>query len=146
MRPALRHIDLCSQEAVQLVIGTGLAESGLKYIKQINGVALGLFQMEPATERDILKNFLAFKPQMLKKVMELRLVGHIDGTNDLQSSPLYAAAMCRIHYFRVKGAIPKPGDIVAMAQYWKENYNTIKGAGTIDHFIRAAQPILHLGS
>jgi hypothetical protein len=45
---------LASLNAIQLLMGTAAQESHLgTYLKQINGPALGVFQMEPNTEIDI---------------------------------------------------------------------------------------------
>lgn len=50
VRPALVTIDLYSDAAENLVMGTAAQESHLDYVKQSgNGPALSLFQMEPAT-------------------------------------------------------------------------------------------------
>lgn len=48
----LTNVDpaLCSDAAVNLLLGTAAQESEFgKYIRQIRGPALGVFQMEPAT-------------------------------------------------------------------------------------------------
>jgi len=39
---------------------------------------------------------------------------------------------CRLHYWRVPRSIPKTLD--EQAAYWKNWYNTAKGAGTVEHF------------
>ncbi len=51
-------------------------------------------------------------------------------TNDLA----YAAAMCRVHYFRRPERLPAD-NISALATYWKNHYNTILGAGSSREFI-----------
>jgi len=45
----------------------------------------------------------------------------------------YSVAMCRIHYYRQPGAIPK--DIQGQAEYWKKYYNTPMGKGTADDYV-----------
>ena len=52
---------LVSQEAENLLMGTAAQESALgEYIRQLgNGPALGIFQMEPETFDDIVRNYLA---------------------------------------------------------------------------------------
>ena len=47
----------------------------------------------------------------------------------------YAAIMCRIHYRRIKAALPDGDDVWALAHYWKDRYNTHLGAGTVQEFV-----------
>jgi hypothetical protein len=47
----------------------------------------------------------------------------------------FAAAMCRIHYYRVPEALPEAGDISRQAEYWKAHYNTPLGAGTEQEYL-----------
>jgi hypothetical protein len=47
----------------------------------------------------------------------------------------YAAAMCRVRYLRAPGALPAANDINAMANYWKQNYNTPQGKGSPEEFL-----------
>ena len=57
----LDYLNLNSLSAVNLLLGTAAQESRLgEYIEQVNGPALGIFQMEPKTEIDIFRNFLTY--------------------------------------------------------------------------------------
>lgn len=57
IKPSLTHIGLWSPAAEQLVLATAMAESNLRYLQQINGPALGLYQIEPITHRDMASLF-----------------------------------------------------------------------------------------
>lgn len=144
VRPALQHIGLWSLAAEELVLGTGLQESRLRYIKQLGrGPALGLFQMEPATHDDIWFNYLRYQIELRNLVKGLAphthkfhptaeaLIGHLP----------YAAAMCRVHYRRVRAPLPAAGDIEGQAKYWKRYYNTELGKGTVEEYMRSAAPV-----
>lgn len=136
--PTLASIGLYSKSAERLLLATAVIESNLTYIKQVGGgPALGLFQMEPATERDIWDNYLKYKKDLAEKVESLRF--HIDG--ELVGNMYYAAAMCRVHYLRVKAPLPQPEDQAGMAKYWKKYYNTHLGAGTEKKFIERTKVI-----
>ena len=133
----LVELDLYSADACELLMLTAAQESHLgRYIMQVgNGPARGIFQMEPATEKDIWKNFLKFKPELAKKVGAL--VGEADWRAlQLTGNLLYQIAMARLHYYRRPEALPSRGDIVAMAQYWKDHYNTYLGKGSIAEAIK----------
>jgi hypothetical protein len=148
IRPALQHIEFHSKAAEQLVLGTALVESEGRYLQQLGGgPALGLWQMEPSTHEDIVDNYLAFRPELARKMDELRTTATItDGASELVGNLYYGAAMCRLQYRRAPGVLPYAGDVQRMAEYWKAYYNTVLGAGTIEkaipHFelaVRASQ-------
>jgi hypothetical protein len=126
--PALERVKLDSPAARELLLGTAIQESGLKYVHQIQGPALGLFQMEPATHDDIWENFLKYK--------SFDGLGIRRAPEMLMGDLWYAAMMCRIHYYRVKEPLPEPGDLEGMAAYWKVHYNTYQGAGKPHDYIR----------
>lgn len=133
VRPALKVIDLHSDAAEELVLGTALQESHLTYLKQLGtGPALGLFQMEPATHYDLWANYLKYNPELARKVAQL---AHYKEARSMITDLLYSAAMCRVHYRRVKAALPAAGDIEGQAAYWKKYYNTPLGAGTEAQYI-----------
>jgi len=137
VRPTLQHLRLWSPAAEDMVLGTAAQESGLgTYLHQVGGPALGIYQMEPATERDIWGNFLAFKEILSDQVSDLITdAGHEDKVNEMIGNLYYATAMCRIHYLRVPEAMPVHKDIKGYAAYWKKYYNTPLGKGTEDEFI-----------
>lgn len=119
--------------AVNLVTGTALVESRLTYLRQVpNGPALGVFQMEFATYTDIWKNFLAYRKPLAEVVKGLRVAGLTESEN-LIMNLAYAAAMCRVHYLRSSDPMPDADDALGMAKLWKKHYNTIHGAGKVEH-------------
>lgn len=136
--PTLASLDLYSKSAERLVLATALAESNLTYIKQVGGgPALGLFQIEPATEKDIWDNFLEYRKELSDKVNALRF--DLDG--EMIGNMYYGCAMCRIHYLRVPEALPKADDHAGMAKYWKKYYNTHLGAGTEKGFMNKTRVV-----
>jgi len=137
IRPALEEIGLYSKTAEDLVFGTACQESHCgTFLKQLgSGPALGIFQMEPATFTDLWENFLAFKPDLAAKMAPM-FHGSPPQAEEMIWNLRFAAAMCRVHYFRVPAALPEAGNIPALADYWKRHYNTPKGMGTVAEFIR----------
>ena len=133
--PTLRHMDMLSEHAVTLLMGTAAQESRLgHYIAQIQGPALGIFQMEPATEDDIWKNYIEYRPDIQ------RLIDYLapnDGLhNQLISNLSYATAMARLAYWRQNFDWPEDlMDIPAYGRIWKKFYNTPQGKGTVDEFV-----------
>lgn len=124
-----------SPEAEELLIGTAAHESQLgRYIVQVGGPALGVFQMEPATFQDLYRTFLAYNNKLMGRIhgvipMTGRTAYHM--VTDLR----YACVMARLKYYRVPEPLPAADDIQGQARYWKQHYNTPKGRGTVEQYV-----------
>lgn len=131
----LKCIGLYSKDACELVMGTFAQESNFKYVHQIGGgPALGYGQMEPATFNDIITNFLRYKPELIGKIM--KTCGVITLSPEmLKDNVKLMICMTRVHYLRVKEPLPSCRDVLAMADYYKQYYNTPAGKATIKQFI-----------
>lgn len=130
----LHGIGLFSSDARELLMGTCAQESALgKYRRQIGGgPALGIFQMEPATFHDIVKNYLNHKPELKAKVLEVSGLKELDDPEELVFNDRLAVCMARVHYLRVSEKIPS--DLNGWAEYYKKYYNTYKGRATTLEF------------
>lgn len=145
----LKAANLYSESATELLMLTAAVESNLgQYIKQKGkGPALGIFQMEPATEDDIWNNYLSYKSSLREIVHEFYLEFCFDEIKNLEYNLAYQILMARIHYLRVPSPLPEikyipmsmvitktltEESILSLANYWKVYYNTIKGKGTIE--------------
>ena len=104
-----------------------------KYIEQINGPALGIFQMEPATVTDTYSNFLKYKPLLLSIVEQFTVMHPYSeqaaNLNQRANLP-YQIVMARVYYMRFSEKIPPYVDVWALARYWKKYWNTPLGKGT----------------
>lgn len=146
----LLEIGFFSPSAVELVLGTIAVESrGGEYIKQIDGPALGIVQMEPATHRDIWKNYLKYNNSLAMRILvasglptPLNLDVYENEASLLLFNLKYAIAMCRVHYLRVPYALPDADDLQGLAHYWKTHYNTHLGAGTVQKFEEAYKELV----
>tara|TARA_R100000808_G_C2072013_1_gene99154 strand:- start:136 stop:582 length:447 start_codon:yes stop_codon:yes gene_type:complete len=137
IKETLDHMNLYSEDALEMIYKTGKAESGYRTLQQYGGgPALGFFQMEPATYRDIWENYVMYREKYRNKLYSL---GFDDSKMDycLMSNIGIQVAMCRLHYRRVPSALPKAGDLEGQAKYWKKYYNSHLGKGTIEHFMEA---------
>ena len=131
--PALTAIDLDSAAAEELLLGTALQESGLRYLVQLgNGPAKGFFQMETATHNDIWDNYLRYRSELSAHI---HVISSQQTAQEMVGNLLYAAAMCRVHYLRVSESLPKAGKHAEQAKYWKTHYNTTQGRGTEAEYI-----------
>ncbi|PYD63566.1 hypothetical protein [Gluconacetobacter entanii] len=131
--PTLDYIGLGGDSAVNLLTGTALVESGVVYLRQINGPARGLWQMEPFTHDDIWATFLsdARMTSLLGAVLDL-LSRWPSRVAQLPGNLPYACAMARLKYYRAPETLPAADDAAGQCRYWKTNYNTSLGAGVAD--------------
>lgn len=131
--PTLRRIELYSPEASDLLLGTALAESGLRKLVQTAGPALGLFQIEPRTFDSLRRNYLRYRPGLARKLKSL-LARAPTPRKQLVTNLVYATAMARVRYLPWPEAIPKT--TAGQAAYHLVAYNR-GGAATIGHYMGA---------
>jgi|APSaa5957512535_1039671.scaffolds.fasta_scaffold325278_1 hypothetical protein len=135
--PGLKQLDMHSDAAVELLVMTAAQESHMgHWLKQMQGPALGLYQMEPATHDDIWKNYLSRKKSLILILKDFMLPSSTPETQ-LLGNFAYATAMARLHYWRVSEPLPKASDPEGLAGYWKKHYNTSSGKGTVEECLRA---------
>lgn len=140
VRPTLLHINMHSEAAENLLIGTALVETNTEEIRQLGpGPALSFYQIEPATHDDIWENYLSHRPERAYKVRDL--ISHRFANAEIPASELignlpYATAIARVKYWRVPEPLPKADDVEGLAAYWKQHYNTEHGAGNPAKFVK----------
>lgn len=128
--PVLEQLDLTSHAAVSLVLGTAMHESHLSTVRQVNGPALGFWQMEPATHDDCWRNYLFFRRELAARIRWITGIMQ-PSAEDMARDNFYACAMARVRYRRVPAGMPG-NDPRALATYWKDYYNTKLGRGTVE--------------
>ncbi|NLZ40370.1 MAG: hypothetical protein GX886_03780 [Comamonadaceae bacterium] len=147
--PALRHIGMWSGAAENLLLGTAAVESRMgTYLRQVGGgPALGIWQVEPATHLDCWDNWLDYRPEIARLVLDLvpRIYRLPDDSpvpvdpQALASCPLYCCAIARIVYRRAPEPLPAPTDWAALEAYHKRRYNTVAGKTKLGEFIAACK-------
>lgn len=146
--PTLQQMgsSFASMAAINLVVGTALAESGGVYLRQVTntdvGPARGYWQMEPFTHDDCWSNWLRFPSQSRTATAIRAMIGNLPAEADLMMTNLaYACAMCRVKYFRAPAALPRFDDAEGLSQYHKQFYNSALGAAdpvaNVAHFREA---------
>lgn len=138
IQPTLNFLGFDGLAAQNLILGTAAQESHMgQYLTQVNGPALGIYQIEPATHDDLFNNFLAYHVSIKDKVMALACSSYASSnlSDQLVGNLYYATAIIRLIYWRTPAILPDANDIQGLANYWKQYYNTPLGAGTTDEFI-----------
>lgn len=136
--PCLTALGLNTPSAVNLMLGTMAQESQMgKYIAQ-KGIGLkggiGIYQMEARTYLDIWKRQI--EPSAALKAKIRLLLGYevMPPAERMASDLMLATLMTRLYYFAVRQSLPDKDDIMGLATYWKDFYNTRLGNGTIQEF------------
>ncbi len=141
IRPTLERLRLHSPAAEKLLLGTAIAEStvgGETFLRQMGtGPALGIYQIEPGTNADVWQHYLSFRPLLAGRVLCFS-AGAYAREEQLVWNLAYATAIARLVYRRAPEPLPAPGDVVAIAAYWKRHFNTRRGKGTVEGFITKA--------
>ena len=126
-----------------LLMATAAIESHCgHYVKQMEGPASGMWQMEPDTQVDIM-----IHSDTYHKLQDLALslegdkfaFEHDSPSENLSliASPMYACFMARCKYSMDKEPLPECTDKTAIYNYYKRIYNTEHGAATYEHFDNA---------
>lgn len=148
VQPALSRLGLNAKNREQLVLGTGNTESQYNALDQTTpgpGPAYGFWQMEKATHDDLWRNWINYQPSALRDAL-LEIAGCKVSPpiiTVLHWNLMYGAAMCALHYRRVRAPLPEVDDVEGMAAYWKQHYNTPAGKGTIAHALPYFRQAVH---
>jgi hypothetical protein len=143
LRPTLTRLQLGLPAAETLILGTGLVESELRYVDQIDkankpGPAFGLFQCEGLTHSSYWQDYLRYQPDL--KLQCIRLAtwfsGDFPDPREMSFNLAYSVAMCRVHYRRLKASLPPANDAMALALFHKQHYNTVRGATKVDESLK----------
>lgn len=133
IRPALAFLPapLNTSARAQLVLGIGNKETQYRFLRQIGGgPALSPWQMEPDTHDDMWRNFIRYRPELQNAALRL-LAGATPDARLLTTRMDYAALMAALHVYRSPASLPAYGNAVAQATFWKDNFNTKLGKGTV---------------
>ncbi len=126
-----------SEDAEELIIATlGQETLGGRYVRQIKGPALGIYQMEPMTYDSLWAHYISQDEALARRIL--------NGCQYLQRPPSehlvhnlkLATMMTRIFYRQIRDPLPKKEDIDGIWDYYKSWYNTKLGRATKDEFIK----------
>lgn len=127
----LDAIGLGGNAAVHLIVGTALQESSLTYLMQNGGPAIGILEIEPFTYLDIRHRMMGHQ------VLEHHILGYLN-MNDfpedakaLMGNMTLSIIIARLKYYLLPEALPMD-DPVALCEYYKKYYNTMKGKADVD--------------
>lgn len=128
IKSSLNDLLLYSQEAEELLVFTCATESlGGTYLHQVNGPALGIYQMEPTTYNDIWQNYIYPNGALALRLFANFNISSVPSEDRLIYDLRFATAMARIHFRRIKSPLPLSNNLDSIWDYYKQYYNTLNG-------------------
>lgn len=131
IRPALQALGAkyASHAAEQLLLATAAQETHCgHYIHQVNGPALGIYQMEASTLHDLYANYLAYHAEIPPRI-------GIEAPARLIYDARYATQCARLEYYREPTRLPDACDAHGMWRYYKRYWNSRLGAAGPAQFL-----------
>jgi hypothetical protein len=142
VREVLVGMDMYSTEAFDLVMRTGMVESGYQDIEQQpKGPAIGFWQVELGTANSLWYDMLVYRAELRNKVYAVTGIdkrvesGPFKPFNILSNIALQAV-LCRLKYRT--DPEPIPTSLEEQAEYWVRVYNA-GGKGSVEKFLKAVK-------
>lgn len=100
-----------------------------------------IWQIDPIAFKDTKDT--TSHPSLKKKLGEIKKQKNIDwkslSQSNMEASPLKNGIAARLVLSNIPSSVPS--DLQGQARYWKNNYNTSAGGGTVNDFIRKSTDI-----
>ena len=138
--PVLWRLGMWSADAESLMMATAVHESeGLRYVRQRGGgPAMGFFQVEPMTARDVIGRYFRDKVNLRRRfenAVMWREEWHDRIAERLLNDMAFNCAVARMVYWQTPEVLPPGNDVLGMAKYWKAHYQKGEGVRGIADFI-----------
>lgn len=146
VRPTLKHLNMWSPAAENLLLGTAARESELGFhIKQERHQALGIYHISPRMHRNIWDFYLAKKSELSGLVRGLASQREFlcHPHHELATNLSYATAIAWMIYHRTEKKIHtlSPDDITAFGRLWHNHYHR-HHPGTIQSFVDSYKKLI----
>lgn len=139
VQATLKPLKLWSEDAEALLCATAAQESlAGKYVRQVGGPALGVYQMEPATHDSLWRTKLGRpdKLSLVRAMLTLFGFNRKPSSEDMIWHLGYATFMARMHYLFINKPLPSYNNLEEQWAYYKQYWNTELGAAKYEDFIR----------
>lgn len=124
VRPALKICDMWSPSAENIIVGTALAESGLRYVKQFKGgPALSWLQIEPATYNDTIRYLNTRQTKIRDKILAACYLETFPEASALIWNLRLSILIARTIYWMAPDPLPHSESVEAMAEYYIKYYH-----------------------
>ncbi|MBO4334511.1 MAG: hypothetical protein J5846_01575 [Desulfovibrio sp.] len=136
------YLGVHRENAGRFLLEIAAAESDFGYyVRQVKGPAQSVWQIEPATARDLHERLPKRQPELYRKILALRDPALSEEENIVTNLD-YGAAFC-LGVLTLKGLdFSKLSCLELRAQAWKQKYNTYLGKGTFEGYCQKAMRYL----
>ena len=133
VRDALKAAGWWSQAIENLIVATGIVESGLdKLVQDGCAVAKGVFQIEGRTYTDVI-DYIKRDSEKVKAILSACNMQELpDDAESVIWNLRYAVLITRMFYYRIPEILPKSDEFKELYNYYKRYYNSAAGAATED--------------
>jgi hypothetical protein len=122
-----------TKTAADLLMATAAVETLLgTWLNQVNGPAIGVFQIEPNSLSDLILRLTASQASALVGISTPQPI-----SDQLDTNLALAAAICRLFYWQNPFVMPKSWTLDSLWQIYKSVYNTDAGSATLAGFTSA---------
>lgn len=124
------HFNANKENLYRMLLETAIVETnaGTAIDKTANS-GRGLFQFDKIGYNEALTQRVRVKNNDFANQIAEGYMG-----NSILQNAYFSAYLARLFYLSKSGAIPS--DVSGRAFYWKKYYNTVKGAGSVEHYIK----------
>ena len=144
VRPILQSINLWTQAAEHLMVGTALCESNLEFLKQIDGPAVSINQIEPLTYKDLRYKLLKDYSKLADRIKATLYLDYLPDVPDYLIGNVGASMVfARLKYYFNPLPLPDSEDYEGLAKYYKRIYNTSNGAAKIEVAVRIFRSVVY---
>ena len=123
IKPTLDYLDMYSNAAEKLLLGTAAQESDFDpFCDQHDG--FGIYQITSQQHQDIWDSYLAFNPDLASKVRGLASQHEFlkNPDQELRINLAYSTAIAWIIYLRSDIELPAADDLEALGECWEDNF------------------------
>lgn len=141
LRPCLQAMGWYDKAAEQLMLGTLISETNFEFLHQVHGPALGIYEIELATEKDNQRYLNRLDKASLKEhFLSCCFYVCFPPPSALIHNLTYATLMARLKYVvATTKKLPLEDDLEAQANYYKKYYNSSEGKGDIKRYMELYQ-------
>lgn len=120
--------------ATDLLLETAGAETGRGLVKDNTTLAgMGITQFDKLPFQDVKDRCSSEDKDKLIKFFNIDI--ELVEWEHLRYNPLLCMIFTRLKYKKIPEAIPTT--LEGRANYWKQNYNSLAGKGSVEHYIKA---------
>lgn len=149
--PILQRMGMDSPAARVLMLGTAIQESRLIWLRQLgSGPARGVYQIEPATAKDVVGRYFKQKPHIRARVSaaldgllppDVRWDENWTAEDEralefrLTADLAFQTALARVRYWMDPHPLPPAERLEDIGAYYKRVFNTEQGSATVAQFV-----------